>query len=61
MSMSLGPLEIAVQFAPEDVEEVKEMLDSLQADAKQLPPGSDARMILWMIIGDLEGQIRKIT
>ena len=59
--MSLGPLEIAVQFAPENVEDVKEILDSLRADFQLLPPGSDSRMILNMIIGNLEGEIRKIT
>lgn len=59
--MSLGPLEIAVQFTPENVEEVKEILDSLRTDAQSLPPGSDSRMILHMIIGNLEGEIRKIT
>lgn len=59
MSMSLGPLVLNLDLDRKDPEEIKDMVENLQSEAQKLTSGSDARILLHMIIGYMNGCSRE--
>lgn len=59
MSMGLGPVYIDISLEPGfNQKEAEEVLADLQRQLPLLESGSDTRMIVSMIIGALDGQIK---
>lgn len=61
MAMSLGPLEIDVSLDCKDPAEVEDMIQQLWEEAQKLTSGSDARVLLHMIIGFMHGRLEETS
>lgn len=59
MSMSLGPLVLNLDLDSKDPEEIAEMAKGLREEAQTLTPGSDARILLHMIVGFMDGRVKE--
>ncbi len=61
MSMSLGPLVLNLDLDSKDPEEIAEMVKGLREEAQTLTPGSDARILLHMIVVYMHGRLEETS